>query len=216
MLGPKLTPEKGKSMKILSHEQGTDDWLASRLGRPSASQFSRLITTSGKPSGSASKYIDQMVIERLSGKSEPIFVSHHMERGTELEPEAKSYYEMLTGYDVTEVGFILDDSEEFGCSPDGLVMVDGKIVSGLEIKCPADNTMLSYIEDPMKGVKKYWQQIQGCMMVTGSETWDFLAYHPEMEHVLVTVEHDHEFTGQLYEEIVKAVNIINQECEELA
>ena len=76
--------------------------------------------------------------------------------------------------------------------------------------------MLAYIEDPMKGVKKYWQQIQGCMMITGRGTWDFLAYHPEMEPVLVTVEYDAEFCSKMYEEIVKAVNIINQECEELA
>jgi len=199
-------------VKILLHEQGTDGWLASRIGRPSASQFSRLITTSGKPSSSAGKYIEQMVIERLSGESTPHFQSEHMARGNELEPEAREYYELMTGNTVVEVGFILDDSEEFGCSPDGLVGDD----SGLEIKCPVENTMLGYIEDPMKGVKKYWQQIQGCMMITGATTWDFLAYHPEMEPVLVTVEYDEEFCSKMYEEIVKAVNIINQECEELA
>ena len=54
------------------------------------------------------------------------------------------------------------------------------------------------------------------MMITGRSTWDFLAYHPEMEPVLVTVEHDEEFTEKLYDEIVKAVTIINEQCEELA
>lgn len=199
-------------MKILSHPQGSDEWLASRVGRPSASQFGKLITTSGKPSASAAKYIEQLVIERLSGEPTPHFQSEYMARGNELEPEAREYYEFLTGDTVTEVGFILDDSEEFGCSPDGLVGLS----SGLEIKCPADNTMLGYIEHPMKGVKRYWQQIQGCMMITGALTWDFLAYHPEMEPVLVTVEYDEEFCSKMYDEIVKAVNIINQECEELA
>jgi hypothetical protein len=199
-------------MKILSHPQGSDEWLASRVGRPSASQFGKLITTSGKPSASAAKYIDELVIERLSGQPTPHFQSEHMARGNELEPEAREYYELLTGDTVTEVGFILDDSEEFGCSPDGLVGLS----SGIEIKCPAENTMLGYIEDPMKGVKRYWQQIQGCMMITGATTWDFLAYHPEMEPVLVTVEYDEEFCSKMYDEIVKAVNIINQECEELA
>ena len=203
-------------MKILSHEQGTDGWLASRIGRPSASQFSRLITTSGKPSGSAGKYIEQMVIERLSGESTPHFQSQHMARGNELEPEAREYYELMTGNTVVEVGFLLDDSEEFGASPDGLIMRGKEVVSGLEIKCPAENTMLGYIEKPMKGVKQYWQQIQGCMMITGAKTWEFLAYHPEMEPVLVTVEYDEEFCSKMYDEIVKAVNIINQECEELA
>jgi len=212
MLGRRVSQEELGLMQILSHLQGSDEWLASRLGRPSASQFSKLITTSGKPSGSASKYIDQMVIERLSGESTPHFQSEHMARGNDLEPEARDYYELMTGNTVVEVGFILDDSEEFGCSPDGLVGED----KGLEIKCPAENTMLSYIEDPMKGVKRYWQQIQGCMMITGRSTWDFLAYHPEMEPVLVTVEYDEEFCSKMYDEIVKAVTIINEQCEELA
>lgn len=212
MLGRRVSQEEVGLMQILSHLQGSDEWLASRLGRPSASQFSKLITTSGKPSGSASKYIDQMVIERLSGESTPHFQSEHMARGNDLEPEARDYYELMTGNTVVEVGFILDDSEEFGCSPDGLVGED----NGLEIKCPAENTMLSYIEDPMKGVKRYWQQIQGCMMITGRSTWDFLAYHPEMEPVLVTVEYDEEFCSKMYDEIVKAVTIINEQCEELA
>ena len=203
-------------MKILSHPQGSDKWLASRVGRPSASQFGKLITTSGKPSASAAKYIDELVIERLSGLPTPHFQSEHMARGNELEPEARDYYELLTGDTVTEVGFILDDSEEFGASPDGLIMCGNEIVSGLEIKCPAENTMLGYIEKPMKGVKQYYQQIQGCMMITGAKTWQFLAYHPEMEPVLVTVECDEEFCSKMYDEIVKAVNIINQECEELA
>jgi len=36
-------------LRILEAEQGTQEWLDARLGRPSASQFSKLITTSGKP-----------------------------------------------------------------------------------------------------------------------------------------------------------------------
>lgn len=204
-------------MKILSHEQGSDEWLASRIGRPSASQFHRLITNSGKPSKSAAQYIEELVIERLSGQATQFFMSGWMQRGNDLEPEARDYYQLMTDYSVIQVGFILDEFEEYGCSPDGLILdAGGNIFRGLEIKCPSDSTMLGYIDDPMKGVKKYWQQIQGCMMITGADVWDFLAYHPEMEPVLMTVEYDSEFCSKMFEEIAKAVNIINQECEELA
>jgi len=38
---------------ILDHEQGSPEWLAARLGKPSASMFNKLITQTGKPSSSA-------------------------------------------------------------------------------------------------------------------------------------------------------------------
>jgi hypothetical protein len=62
-------------MIILDHEQGSPEWLAARLGKPSASCFSRLITNSGKPSSSADGYINELIAERLTGRSKP-FLRH--------------------------------------------------------------------------------------------------------------------------------------------
>ena len=56
-------------MIILDHEQGSPEWLAARLGKPSASMFSKLITATGKPSSSADGYINQLIAERLRGQS---------------------------------------------------------------------------------------------------------------------------------------------------
>ena len=63
-------------MIILDHEQGTEEWFAARLGKPSASNFSKLITATGKPSSSLvhaytptkeyfKKYHDQIAAEVL-------------------------------------------------------------------------------------------------------------------------------------------------------
>ena len=71
------------------------------------------------------------------------------------------------------------------------------IKGGLEIKCPAPRTMVSYLRDPQIGVKKYWQQMQGCMWITKRDWWDFFAYHPEMPHVLVRVERDNDYVAKL-------------------
>ena len=194
-------------MIILDHEQGTEEWLASRLGRPSASGFSKLITATGKPSSSASGYIHELIAERLTGESTPFHVTEWMERGTKLEPEAREAYEFITDNEVLETGFIVDPSFEFGCSPDGLINGDG----GLEIKCPAPKTMVSYLADEQVGVRKYWQQIQGCMWITKRGWWDFFAYHPEMPHVLVRVERDDDYIAKLATEVDKAVaEIVNQ------
>ena len=198
-------------MIILDHEQGTEEWLAARLGKPSASMFSKLITATGKPSSSADGYINQLIAERLTGQSEPFYVNELMARGTELEPEAREAYEFISGNEVIETGFILDTSFEFGCSPDGLIADQG----GLEIKVPAPQTMVSYLRDNQAGVKKYWQQIQGCMWISQREWWDFFAYHPEMPHVLVRVERDEDYIAKLAYEVTKAVKVILNEMEKL-
>ena len=195
-------------MIILTDEQGSPEWLASRLGRPSASMFSHLITTSGKPSSSAKKYIAEMVAERLTGRSKPFYTNEHMERGNFLEPEAREAYEFITDLEVVETGFILHDSEEFGCSPDGLVANDG----GLEIKCPSDGVHAGYLIDG-KVPTKYYQQVQGCMWVTGRDWWDFMSYHPEMPHLLVRMERNEEFIEAMATEVNKAVEIIVKESE---
>ena len=197
-------------MIILTDEQGSPEWLASRLGRPSASMFSNLITTSGKPSSSAKKYIAEMVAERLTGRSKPFYTNDHMERGNFLEPEAREAYEFITDLEVVETGFILHDSEEFGCSPDGLVANDG----GLEIKCPSDGVHAGYLIDG-KVPTKYYQQVQGCMWVTGRDWWDFMSYHPEMPHLLVRAHRNEKYIEAMAEQVEAAVETIVKETERL-
>ena len=197
-------------MIILTDEQGSPEWLASRLGRPSASNFGRLITGSGKPSSSAESYINEMIAERLTGRSKPFYTNEHMERGNELEPEAREAYEFITDTEVVETGFILHDSGEFGCSPDGLVGEDG----GLEIKCPSDSVHVSYLRAG-KVPAKYYQQVQGCMWITGREWWDFMSYHPEMPHLLVRARRNEKFIKAMAEQVEAAVKTIVEETERL-
>jgi putative phage-type endonuclease len=196
---------------ILEHEQGSPEWLASRLGRPSASMFGKLITGSGKPSSSAESYINELIAERLTGRSKPFYTNEHMERGNALEPEAREAYEFITDFEVQETGFILDDSGEFGCSPDGLV-VDHSL--GLEIKCPSDSVHVSYLRAG-KVPAKYYQQVQGCMWITGRDCWDFMSYHPEMPHLLVRARRNEKFIKAMAEQVLAAVETITTETERL-
>ena len=197
-------------MIILNDEQGSPEWLASRLGRPSASNFGRLVTGSGKPSSSAESYINEMIAERLTGRSKPFYTNDHMERGNALEPEAREAYEFITDFEVVETGFILHDSEEFGCSPDGLVAEQG----GLEIKCPSDSVHVSYLRAG-KVPSKYYQQVQGCLWITGREWWDFMSYHPEMPHLLVRAHRNEKYIEAMAEQVEAAVETIVKETERL-
>ena len=198
-------------MQILTCEQGTEEWLDARLGRPSASQFHKLIKSNGKPSASADGYINSLIIERISGMSAPVFVTDWMTRGNELEPDARNLYTLITDNEVQEVGFILDNSGEFGCSPDGLIGEDG----GIEIKCPAPGNHDKWSD---KGVcpTKHYAQVQGCMWITERDWWDFMSYHPEKEPFIVRVERDEEFIDKLAKEVLLAATEIISEVRNLA
>jgi hypothetical protein len=195
-------------MIILDHEQGSDEWLESRLGKPSASNFKKLVTTKGEPSKQAVNYVHELIGERLTGESDSFYTNEHMERGKELEQEARQAYEFIHDVDVTEHGFILHDSGEYGCSPDGVIYQDKNIVSGLEIKCPKASTMVKYHLSPATFHNAYFQQVQGCMLITGAESWDLFAYHPKVKPLLIPVRRDDEFLAKLQTEIDKSVESI--------
>ena len=190
-------------MKICNHEQGSPEWFEARLGIPSASMFSKIVTTKGVWSTQADSYINQLVAERLTGEREEIYQSHHMIRGTELEPEARDMYCLVKDVEVQEVGFCLHDTLKAGCSPDGLIGEDG----GLEIKAPAPATHVEYLRGGVLP-SRYKQQVMGCLWITQREWWDFVSYHPNMKPLIVRVERDEEYIAALEECVTKAVNLI--------
>lgn len=200
-------------MIILEHEQGSTEWKRSRVGKLSASNFSKIITTTGKPSTSADTYINQLIAELLTGQTTSFHQTEWMLRGSELEPMARANFCLDTGLDVLETGFILDDTESWGCSPDGLIGKD----SGLEIKCCKAETHIGYWRNPQSGVKKYMQQIQGCMLVTGRSSWWFYSFHPDLkgQNTLVRVERDEEFIQKLSEQLLLAAEIIKTSLHNL-
>ena len=193
-------------MIISEIQQGSPEWLKIRIGKLSASNFSRIITATGKPSSSADAYINQLIAELLTGETTPFHQTEWMARGSELEPMARANFSLDTGLDVLETGFIMDDTKSWGCSPDGLIAKD----SGLEIKCPKPETHIGYWRNPQSGVKRYMQQIQGCMLVTGRSSWWFYSFHPDLkgQNTLVRVERDEEFIQKLYEQLLVAAEII--------
>ena len=198
-------------MRICVHEQGTDGWLRDRLGCPSGSNFSKLITATGKPSTSADGYINQMIAERMMGKqASEVKVTEWMQRGNELEPEAREFYEMSTGNQVTEVGFCKHDTLECGISPDGLIGDLG----GLEIKCPAPSTHISYLRSE-RLPSTYKQQVMGCLWITERDWWDFVSYHPDLPVFMTRVHRNDEYISLLAAEVEKACELIEVQYQKL-
>jgi len=188
-------------MITLDCEQGTEDWFAGRRGIPTASNFSKIITGTGKASTSADTYMNELLAEWLADKSYSIEQSEWMARGNELEAEARAWYAMNADLEVSEVGLCyLDDKRLIGASPDGLCGDEGQ----LEIKCPKHSTHIGYL---LKGKlpSAYKQQVQGQLWITGRQWCDFISYHPDFDPMLIRIERDEAFITELSAQVSKFV-----------
>lgn len=173
-------------MKIVDCIQGSEEWKAARLGKPTASEFSRLVNSTGARSKSLEGYARQLASEIFAGKDISGFDGNNvwMERGRDLEAEAIALYEFTNDTPVTRVGFCTTDGGQYGCSPDGLVGEDG----GLEIKClKAERHIeaVTYHAKHKKAPSGYVQQVQGGLFVTGREWWDLMFFNPELPPLVI-------------------------------
>lgn len=197
-------------MREFNFEQGTDEWLESRLGCPSGSGFDKLITGGGKPSTQADNYINQLIAEKLTGETTYVKKTEWMERGNELEPRARDYYELATGNTVTEKGFCKHDELECGVSPDGVIGSEGLV----EIKCASPSVHVAYLRGGVVPAK-YKQQTQGQLWIMEAEWLDFVAYHPSMPVLIVRVGRDEDYIKLLQAEVEKACETIETQYQKL-
>ena len=216
-------------------EQRSLAWKMARAGAATGSRFADCLSylKNGKESKARADYRMQLVVERLTGIPKASFSTKPMERGTELEPEARTRYEMASNNDVIEIGFIEHPEIEWcGVSVDGLVDEDGTI----EIKCPNPethmNTLLLRSEalakvllgeatatSPLLVPEEHIPQIQGGLWVTGRKWCDFISYDnrfPEQLRLYIQrVPRDDEYIAKLeagvrqfLEEVEAAVTMI--------
>ena len=198
-------------MIILNCEQGSDEWFVARLGIPGASNFGKILTATGKASTQDVAYRHKLLVEWIVGETEESFKSDWMERGNEVEEEARGFYAMLQDVEVQQVGLVYKgDDKTIECSPDGLVGEDG----GLELKVPAPHTHVGYLLDN-KLPTKYIPQVQGNMWVTGRLWWDFMSYSPSMEPLIIRVDRDDAYILRLAAAISRFVEKMLEEQETL-
>ena len=154
-------------------EQGSPEWFEQRRGKVTASRIADIMArTKSGYSTSRQNYLMQLLCERLTGKVEESFKSSAMQRGNDLEPEARNWYQLETGEIVEQISFIdhpnIDDA---GASPDGLVGNEGLI----EIKCPNTATHIETLRSK-KPSDRYYKQMQWQMACTGRKWCDFVSF----------------------------------------
>lgn len=187
-------------IKICKHEQGSPQWHAARLGRITASTFSKIITPTGKRSSSTDEMVNRAVAELITGEPDEQFISDAMIRGQELEDNAFNYFNFAHDLGASKAGFVQAVGEDeldlyYGFSPDGENFANG---FGLEIKCPLAHTHLGYLAGK-ELPKKYIQQLQGSMAISGAKRWFFGSYHPSFPAFSVWVERDDEYCQKILE-----------------
>ena len=163
-------------MKIHKMDQRSDEWFDIRKGKLTASN-AQAIGANGK---GLETLVYQLLAEKYSNNKEH-YTNKDMERGIELEDQARMTYEVERN-NVKEVGFI--ELDEFvGCSPDGLVGKDG----GIEIKCPNDAGFFKLMVNGRDAIEsKYLWQVQMTLYITKRSWWDLVFYNPNFnQNILI-------------------------------
>lgn len=158
---------------MIDVEQGTPEWLAVRAGKPTASNFVKILTKSLKPSTQDKPYLARLVAECVLGHPLDEASSGMMERGTEMEDEAREWYEISHNCDVEQVGFAMLDDYDIGASVDGLVGLDGT----LEIKCRGAAKHVAALLGHTETADIL--QTQGGLWVTDRKWCDVVSFCPE-------------------------------------
>lgn len=191
--------------------QGSEEWQKARLGIPTSSNFDKLITTTGTSSKQRIQYMYQLSAERITGIKEDTYKNNNMIRGSEMEDEARAFYELITGEEVTTVGICYPDKKKlYACSPDGLVGKDGLV----EIKCPTSPVHIGYLLDG-KFPMAYFQQLQGQLLVTGRKWCDFFSFYPGIKPLLLKVMPDEKFLNALKIELEVFVKELQELTERI-
>lgn len=189
-------------MKIHAVEQNTPPWDLLRAGKPTSSDFPRIITPGGERSASFDDYAMELATEmRIGGPAKQFAGNADTIRGHEEEPKALADYAFTHGVKVQPVGFITDDLERWGTSTDGLVDEDG--IAEVKSKAPIKFMQLLYDKARGKDITRpYIPQVQGELFVTKREWCDLIFYNPEFEPLVVRVKPDPSFHLKLKDALI--------------
>lgn len=181
------------SFTIIAADQRSPEWHLARVGRLTGSRAADMMATIKSGEAAARRDLRaQLVVERLTGQpDENGYVNAVMQRGIDLEPAARRWYEALTGRMVRQTGFLADDALAVGCSLDGDLDDFAGIV---ELKCPKAATHLKYLKSGGTLPTEHLYQVVHNLWVSGAGYCDFCSYDDRFpvnaQFVRIRVERD--------------------------
>lgn len=193
-------------IQIIQCDQGSEEWIAARLGIPTASCFATVMAKGkdGGPSLTRAKYMRQLVGEILTGQPMETYSNAHMDRGKDQEADARNLYAFMHDCKPQLVGFVRNGPK--GCSPDSLVDANG----GLEIKsCLPDIQVERLLANKLPS--EHRAQVQGSLWIAEREWWDFTSYCPKLPLFVTRIYRDEEYISTLS----SAVDRFNDDLAEM-
>jgi hypothetical protein len=162
-------------------EQGSLDWHLLRHGKIGGTASAQLFVNSD------TLFYDLLAeqTERYDEDADSGYVSEAMERGKELEPQARAELSAYLGVELLECGWIQSDNELLGISPDG---ISPDLTVQCEIKCPqAKKHLRNCVEDviPLDNIN---QCIHAFAVNPRLERLVFLSYRPESPKAMFVKE----------------------------
>lgn len=183
--------------------QGSPSWYLIRKGRPTGSEFGRIITPAkGELAEGRHAYAAELIASLLGWQS-GFQGTPDTQRGNTLEKEAIRWLGFQHNLKGREVGFCLSDCGRYGASPDFL-LDDGRPV---EVKAPDIHTFIKWHRHWKKTGEiplEHKAQCHGEMHVCQADECLFIAYpdHPALERLFITVKRD-AFTEKLGQAVDK-------------
>lgn len=183
-------------IQIHECEQGSAEWHQCRLGIPTASMFATVMAQGkgGGESATRKTYLLKLAGEIITGQPSDSYSNANMERGKEMEAEARERYAFEHDAEPLIVGFI--SNGPMGCSPDSLLGSAG----ALEIKTKQPNIL---IEAMLRSdaPPEHKAQCQGVLLVAEREWIDLACYWPAMPLVRHRLVRDEPYLANMRGEI---------------
>ena len=152
---------------ILTLVQGTDEWHQHRILYRNASEAAAVM--------GVSPWVSPYQLWEIKTGRRTQEVNYAMQRGSELEPKARTAYELTTGYIMEPAVMVNGD---YSASLDG-ISLPGDLI--LEVKCPVkgqDSETWKEAEAGRVQAHYYWQ-VQHQLLVTGADKADFYVFDGE-------------------------------------
>ena len=214
--------------RIIKVEQGSDEWLALRRSRITASRLGDVMA--GKDTKRYQKYRREIVLELLGNENveeSPEWARH----GRENEPKAVAGYEWKYNVDVEHNVFLIHNEYDWlGASPDMLhtTEAEDEYDDGGEIKCralfknyKARRTQARLYEGQTQAIPACDRhQVQGNMWLTGWSRWWYVDFYigDDLEGGLV--QKIHRVAVKRDQKLIDAMEIrclkFMKECYEMA
>lgn len=179
-------------IEIIDCEQNTPEWSLARLGIPTASNFAAL---RAKGEGKTRRsYMMKLIGEIMTGEPCESYSNGHMERGHEMEPDARNLYAFRMDVEPIRVGFVRNGRT--GASPDSFIDANG--VAEIKSKLPhlQAEVLLANRLPP-----EHVAQCQGILWVCEREWVDFVSYWPRMPLFVKRVYRDEVYIKGLADDV---------------